>query len=249
MVATTTDDKEIDDLLSKASVWLGKAMKQMDCDEPISVTSSQCRRLNKDQLVTLLSGSFQLVRFLNDRLRDTKSALNSTKSEQIACQKSVIDLQEKLLECKSENLKSVQKAVSSSVSETVKAEMKTYSSVVQSINTPALSTETLKSVVKSVVQEEDRSKSVMVFGLSEEEGEDLAGRVGEVFESVGTKPVMEVCRVGKTESKVNTSPRPVKICFSSASTTTQVLVQARKFSSDLTGHQMSAEHTSCWSKK
>ena len=82
MVATGTqlDDKEIDDLLNKASVFLGKAMSKMDCDAPISVTSSTCRRLNKDQLVSLFSDSFQLVRFLNDRLRQAKSTLGTTKT-------------------------------------------------------------------------------------------------------------------------------------------------------------------------
>ena len=228
MVATSTtpDDKEIDDLLNKASVWLGKAMKQLDCDAPISVTSSQCRKLNKDHLVSLFSDAFQLVRFQNDRLRHTKSALNTTKSELISSQKSVIDLQEKLLENKGENLQSVQKAVSTSVSETVKAELKTYSSVVQGSSAPSFSTETLRNVVKSAVQEEDRSKNVMVFELGEEKDENLASRVGEVYECLGTKPVMELCRVGKSGNTA--SPRPVKICLSSSSTTAQVFVLARK---------------------
>ena len=67
MVATSTpaDDKKIDDLLSKASVWLAK----LECDAPTSVTSAQCRRLKKDNLVSLFSDAFQLVRFQNDRLR------------------------------------------------------------------------------------------------------------------------------------------------------------------------------------
>ena len=231
MVATSTllEDKEIDDLLNKASVFLGKAMKQVDCDAPISVTSSQCRKLNKDQLVSLFSDSFQLVRFLNDRLRQTKSALGSTKTELITSQKSVIDLQEKLLESSGTNLISVQNAVSTSVSETVKAELKTYSSVVQGSqgsSAPTISTETIRNVVKTAVREEDRGKNVMVFGLIEERNEDLAARVGEVFECLGTKPTMELSRVGKSDN--SSGPRPIKVCLSSAVNKALVLRQARK---------------------
>ena len=97
MVTKTDDDKEIDDLLSKASVWLGKAMKQLDCEAPISVTSVKCRKLNKENLVSLFSDAFKLVRFQNDKLRNNRSALNKTKSQLVVSQKQVIELQDKLL--------------------------------------------------------------------------------------------------------------------------------------------------------
>ena len=40
--------------------------------------------------------------------------------------------------------------------------------------------EVLKSVVKSVVEEEDRSRNVMVFGIEEVENEELTERVQEI---------------------------------------------------------------------
>ena len=219
MVATTGDDKEIDDLLSKASVWLGKAMEQLECDAPISVTSVKCRKLNKENLVSLFSDAFQLVRFQNERLRNTRSALNKTKTDLVESQKQVIDLQEKLLVCKDQQLSAVQTAVSASVSETVKAEMKSYSDVVKESNIPTLTSETLKHVVKSAVQEEDRSKHVMVFGLTEELNEDLSCCVGEMFEQLGLKPAMELCPVGKIGKEDRA--RPVKVNFSNALLKTQ----------------------------
>ena len=226
MVTKTDDDKEIDDLLSKASVWLGKAMKQLDCEAPISVTSVKCRQLNKENLVSLFSDAFQLVRFQNDKLRNNRSALNKTKSELVVSQKQVIELQDKLLVCKDQQLTSVQTAVSASVSETVKAEIKSYSEVVKESSNPSISSETLKHVVKSAVQEEDRSKHIMVFGLPEQQNEDLSGRVGELFEQLGLKPAMEMCRVGRTGNE--TRPRPVKVNLSNSSTARHVLTQARK---------------------
>ena len=67
---------------------------------PISVTSVQCRKVSKD--------AFKIVRFQDNRLTQTKSALNNTKTELVAYHKTVIDLQENLLESKETHLKSVQ---------------------------------------------------------------------------------------------------------------------------------------------
>ena len=43
----------------------------------------------------------------------------------------------------------------------------------------------LKEVMKHVVNEEDRSRNVVIFGLSEKEGEELNGRVEELFTTIG----------------------------------------------------------------
>ena len=47
---------------------------------------------------------------------------------------------------------------------------------------------TLRKVVKSVVQEEDRSKNVIVFGLQERTGENTELRVEELSQDIGLKP-------------------------------------------------------------
>ena len=88
--------------------------------------------LTRFTLVTLFSDAFQLVRFQNDRLRQTRSELNSTKSDLNASQKQVIGLQEQVILSKEQNLQSVQKVVATSVSESMKAEIKSYSQVVKS---------------------------------------------------------------------------------------------------------------------
>ena len=48
-----------------------------------------------------------------------------------------------------------------------------------------ISSETLKSVVKGVVEEEDRSRNVVVFGLSEGSDSELVDSVSEVFQNIG----------------------------------------------------------------
>jgi hypothetical protein len=52
-----------------------------------------------------------------------------------------------------------------------------------------------------VVEEEDRRKNIMVFGLTEETNEDIGSNVGKVFLELGLKPTMEVSRVGKIKKK------------------------------------------------
>ena len=183
-------------------------------------------------------------------------------------QKHVIVQQHELIVCKDKLLDSVQSAVANTVSETVQAEIKSYSEVVRtsaesaqtskdallasvqsvltetvsesvqsgiksyseavksSSDTAQISQDTLKNVVKTAVQEGDRSKNVMMFGVPEGESEDLSLKVQEVFGVLGVKPSADVCRVGKTGNTAR--PRPVKVTLSCVTTARHVLVQARK---------------------
>ena len=65
-----------------------------------------------------------------------------------------------------------------------------------------------KKVVQAVVEEEDRSKNVMLFGLEEDKNETISEKVEEVFVSVGEKPSFVASRIGK---KSNGKARPVKV--------------------------------------
>jgi hypothetical protein len=80
-------------------------------------------------------------------------------------QEQVIGVQTELSACKTEQLETLKKAESSSV----KAEFKSYSSVVQNSRPPApvISLQALTTVVKNGVAEEDRSGNFLIFGLSE----------------------------------------------------------------------------------
>ena len=52
----------------------------------------------------------------------------------------------------------------------------------------------MNSVVKQVVEDTDRSRSLMVFGLPEEDDEKISERISSVFEAFGEKPRFEACR-------------------------------------------------------
>ena len=88
------DDKEIDGTIFKVEAWLTKTLNQLSCDAVSDVTTVQCKKFVKDKLAVLLAESYQLVRLQNDKLKQMKVALSSTKSQLIENQKWVISLQE-----------------------------------------------------------------------------------------------------------------------------------------------------------
>ena len=47
--------------------------------------------------------------------------------------------------------------------------------------------ENLKKLIKQVVQLEDRTKNVMMFGIEESKKEDLSGKVSEIFKEMQQK--------------------------------------------------------------
>ena len=73
--------------------------------------------------------------FQNDKPNNTRSA-----------QKQVAEPKDKLLVCKDQQLTSDQTAVSASVLETLKAELKSYSEVVKGSSDPSISSEATKRI-------------------------------------------------------------------------------------------------------
>jgi hypothetical protein len=227
----TADMMEIEVLLGKSSGWLAKAMEKVGCTAAVDVTSAACRRAVKETLVPLLTESFHLVRFQNEKMKQLKAELSSTKSQLIENQKWVISLQEKVVDCKEQQLAAVQTAVKTTVEDSVKEQFKSYSDIVQVCQpeSPSLSPEVLKKVVQSVVQQEDRSRNLMVFGIPETENENLSERIQDVFQEIGMKPTLEtVSRLGKVSKEKTKRERPVKVTLSSPSVAHQILSQARR---------------------
>ena len=112
----------------------------------------------------------------NNLIRDLKKENGQLKRKVIiSSQKSVIQLQGELL---TEQLQSLQTTVKTSVEDSVKAELVSYSAAVQLQKAQTIA----PAVVKHVVEEEDRSRSLMVFGLPEEANEDLCDKLGEIQE-------------------------------------------------------------------
>ena len=114
---------------------------------------------------------------------------------------------------KEKKLEGVETAVKSSLESNLKEQFKSYSEAVAE-NVMVCPSDgltdaaTLKKVVKSVAQEEDRSRNFIVFSLPERKDEKLEERVQEVFQDIGLKPTLQVSRVGTINQ--GKSKRPVK---------------------------------------
>jgi hypothetical protein len=79
--------------------------------------------------------------------------------------------------------------------------------------------------VQTVVQEEDRSKNLMIFSLPEQESEELISLVNDVFQTIGEKPRNEACRVGKKAA--GRKVRPVIVTAASSTIVNQILARSK----------------------
>ena len=91
----------------------------------------------------------------------------------IEAQEQTIKVQSGLVEWQDNQKQIIGDVVHDSVSGSLR-EIKSYSQAVSTQATePLISQATLQKVVKKIVQEEDRAKNVMVFGLEESDSEEL----------------------------------------------------------------------------
>ena len=218
-------------LVGDVAEWLRKTMAdeletQGDFrDISPAICGFKKQRPLKDAMAVMLSQAMIYCGKQNEMLQELQHDVATTKTELVNAQKRIIQLQDELLASKDVQLQSLQTTVKTSVQDTVKAEFVSYSEIVQKQPIQTLEHEVMKTLVKTVVEEEDRSRSVLVFGLEDSGPEDLQKKVGDVFLEIGEQPRVEASRLGKIVT--GGKARPVKVCFSSSSAASQVLTKAR----------------------
>ena len=123
-------------------------------------------------------------------------------------------MQQELVSSKAEQLSTANDVTKTTVEESVKSEFKSYSSVLGQNKLSEFSSKDIKNVVRTVVEEEDRSKNLIVFGLAEEQNENLEIVVSEVLQQLDEKPKIEVTRLGQAVKTGDCrNVRPVKVTF------------------------------------
>ena len=78
---------------------------------------------------------------------------------------------------------------------------------------------------KSVKEENQRSRNVMLFGLKETDGEELTNKVDKIFENLGFEMKHESKRVGKKNSR---KPRPVMVSLIDSESAKQIISKSRE---------------------
>ena len=181
--------------------------------------------MTRDIMAQQLSAAFRLI-------HKQIEIINKLENQTQVLKTDVINVQNELISAKNEQLLELKETVVSSVSsvgDSVKTQLKTYSEAVQVSGNQAgknlLDQNTLKTVVKHVVAEEDRSRNLIVFGLSENASEQINEKVGEVFRELGEQPKFEAARIGLKTNKETF--RPVKVSLGNASIALQILSKAR----------------------
>ena len=151
-------------------------------------------------------------------LRSHETAIHS--------QEQVIKAQQQLIAKQSAEIEQIGVTVQNSVTETLKAEVKsTYASALGSSGT-GISTEKLKQVHRDLRDEEDRSSNFMIFGMKESAEESVGRNVELLLDEIDEKPkCSEANRIGKKEDSVT---RPIRVTVSSPSVVSQILKNASR---------------------
>ncbi len=194
----------------------------VECATDLRAETLNKPRITKDKLIDWLetavflldSCSLPLLRFasgLNDDLSELKN-------EKIVDQRKIIELQDKLIEKKDEELTAVQSVV--------KSELKSYSSVLEKSCTAVLAPRKIAAAVRKIADKEDRSKNLVVYGIREEENEMLESRVIQVLDNLDEKPkISNCCRLGTVKSG---TVRPIRFTLNSTDSAYQILKKSRK---------------------
>ena len=224
-----------DKMKQDCAQWLNSVMKLLPAGVsdpkamPITGLSNQ-RALTRDGMGQKLVEIMRIVCTQTDYVAHLEGELQQLKSDVIDKQERVIKLQQELITAKEGQLADIRDTVVSSVSDTVKTQFQSYSDAVKGAGNQTgsslLDQNTLKTVVKNVVEEEDRSKNFLIFGLPEDPKEQISSKVNEVLEELGEKPKVEAVRIGLKAKKQ--TPRPVKVSVSNTIVVTKILSRARK---------------------
>ena len=157
------DEVNIREVKNACGSMLRDMCRVYSCDDPQNLFPDVLNKNNvvKAQMAEWLYTAIHLLEQCCLPLMSTaRKNIEQLQEDKICDQKTVIELQGKLISKKDEEL--------GLVSQTVEKELKSYSAAVQQSCTTALSPRNIATAVKKITKEEDRTKEVVVFGVNEE---------------------------------------------------------------------------------
>ena len=211
------------------------------CKSVLNLRSDMFKKPNKDKCVEWLIEICDTMRRTRMLLLGATQRIDELQRELIESQKFEIYAQKQLIECKENQIISLQQNVRSEiknlqteVKDTVQAEIKSYSEIVQksasSSITENFAPENIEKMMKKVVEDDDRSKNLMVFGLEEGDDELLHDSVVNLLATLDEKPKLEsVHRIGASKPG---NRRPVKIVLRSSEIVRQILLRSTRLKND-----------------
>ena len=204
--------------------WSEQVRKLTNCK---NVTKSKVSELNKQTLANCLFEGYQAAQASNAKYEAAKVCLEKIKTEMITLQRSVLKLQQQLLENQS-NCEQLSATVDSAVKNGIRSYSEVLSDTVRK-SVPVLSATKLKKAVKEAVSDDDRSRNVVVFGLKEQESVNVDSQITDLFNVLDEKPSFQAVRIGLQPE--DESIRPVKISFRNAEIVHRILTKAKNLKS------------------
>lgn len=184
-----------------------------------------------------------IIKSLYDQLKSNLKIMKKSSDEielyrkkECDSAKSIVTLQRDIINANTKKTEDLTQIVTDSISSTVKQEIKLYNEVVKKNidKTTPINIGGIKSVVKDAIvdvkKETDRKKSVVVFGLEEEEenegSENLTLKFGNLLDNIEVSAVMQQAyRIGR---KVAGKIRPLRVVFDTIDSVHNLLHSAKK---------------------
>ena len=220
------------DVGADMNAWIGnlRTVLKFKSHQDVAVEKLSKPGISKDTLAKILFEGYQMVYSHRDKFESSRVCVEKLKSELIAAQRSVVklqqqllDFQEKLLKTQTEQLQGMSTVVDTAVDKGMRSYSQVLSRTIKN-SVPVLSEQTLKKVVQEAVTDEDRSRNIVVFGLTDEATEDLDSKISSLFSDIEEKPSFEAVRIGEQLEETN---RPVKISLRNSETVHRILQKAK----------------------
>ncbi len=216
--------EEFSEASQEFMLWIEDLKEHMNCKNEKEFSVEKFMRATKDTMAKCLLTAYRTVDAYQESFKNARYQVENLKTDVIESQRSVVNLQQSLLDAKSEQLKSMSTVVDIAVEKGIQSYSQAASqSPPQSA--PSFTEETLKKVVQEAEAGEDRSRNIVVFGIEEETGEDQGSKVTAVFSEISEKPIFEAARIGRESAE---KIRPIKVSFRSSDTVHQILVKAKQ---------------------
>ena len=205
-----------------------KILESVNCEQVLDLESDMIEDQDKDTVISWLVDALESLRQSRNLLRDAAAEIDVLQKDAIKDKASIIQLQREVIEENKKGIKAMQT--------NIQTEIKSYRDAVCSQNdskcdAEQITVEDVKEAVKSVTEENARSRNIMVFGL--DENKDLKKSLSGLFEQLGEEPCIEHCeRIGRPVTNSTPRPRPVKVTLSTTNSVETTLKRSHLLRGD-----------------
>ena len=184
------DLDDLDDIVGCKAQWVDKVLRKLnvDLEENLRHHVFNSSSITKVTLAQWTGEARDIMTRQGRLISEFEEILNLMKTEALADKAAVIRLQSELLKNKESEIESMKTAVQETVNSSVQAGIQSYSSAVSSNipdTAPVFTPDTLKKAVRTAMVEEDRSRNLLIFGLAEQQTENVEESVSELFIELG----------------------------------------------------------------